>query len=104
MKAKELRVGNYVYDRGLETDLKPSQLVNILQGIVECKPIQLTEGWLFKFGFYNNKDKFYIGEIQLYLDGNVWWNDEIINENMLYVHQLQNLYFALTNKELKLTK
>ena len=66
------------------------------------KPIELSEEILLKCGFYQNEDLFYIGEIGLYLDDNVWWNDELINGRMFYLHQLQNLYFALTQTELEI--
>jgi hypothetical protein len=53
------------------------------------------------------KDKNDIFEIQPYKKGFsnsvVWCNNEIL-EKLKYVHQLQNLYFALTNEELTLIK
>jgi hypothetical protein len=76
----------------------------------EFKPIPLTEEWLWNFGFekteWDNFNSFRrtIGNndyaIILYSDGNCEVGD-IITCKIEYVHQLQNLYFALTGEELK---
>jgi hypothetical protein len=76
----------------------------------EFKPIPLTEEWLLKFGFGKtewdnfNSYRLMIGNndytIVLYSDGNCEVGD-IITCKIEYVHQLQNLYFALTGEELK---
>jgi hypothetical protein len=65
------------------------------------EPIPLTEDWLLKFGFETNGKKMKI-ELELELEGDkklffVHSRGEI---HIQYVHQLQNLYFALTGKEL----
>jgi len=76
-------------------------------------PIQLTEEWLIKFGFkitintsyssgraieYNvcRKDDITYNSLQ-----DLWWIG-VLHPKIKYVHQLQNLYFALTGVELKL--
>ena len=72
------------------------------------KPIPLTEEWLLNFGFYKNIDTelFEKGGFQIeisvlkclfYLPEFGDWHKEIE-----YVHQLQNLWFALTSEELTL--
>tara|TARA_R110000796_G_scaffold141528_2_gene257950 strand:- start:111 stop:479 length:369 start_codon:yes stop_codon:yes gene_type:complete len=119
MKAKELRLGNYVNNE---------QRTEVIDGIdpyrVQChllsdktretlyevplqfiKPILLTEDWLLKFGFKVEKENKYLtyilGNITTYNQDNVWWVDLYWDYlELKYVHQLQNLYFALTNKEL----
>lgn len=126
MKANELRIGNLVNDEetthivvGVDNyyvksywhkDIKEETLYET--PISQIKPIILTEEWLIKFGFErNNLD-----------ENNTWLNlkyrylnfssDESVNFNKVYlslnkmditckyVHQLQNLYFALTGEEL----
>lgn len=73
------------------------------------KPIPLTEDWLLKFGFDNkhNKDKFTIitkGKLN-YEKGRTYFNSwTILEKQPDYVHELQNLYFALTGTELTLIK
>ncbi len=96
MKANELRIGNYVYDNlGGVLKIKGISLDSTLSHI---KPIPLTEEWLFKFrlmsiktelGFWNNGDAIYFS----------YGFEKSIE--LKYVHQLQNLYFALTGEELK---
>ena len=65
-------------------------------GLKNIKPIPLTEEWLVKFGFkkgvkgwFKTLDKNYKFNLYLYHDS-----------KYKSVHQLQNLYFALTNEEL----
>lgn len=105
IKAQELRIGNYVQYEELKN---PSKV-----WIIDCtetststkaKPIPLTEEWLLKFGFIKSENilKFFLyNNFEVYIQDNVFWydltNDSIVIEN---VHQLQNLYFALTSYEL----
>lgn len=87
------------------------------------EPIPLTKEWLLKFGFgkkeYPSGVVWHIGFNNLthgYLFDLVWLESpELINAPNLpfykngrytiyYVHQLQNLYFALTGEELTLSE
>jgi hypothetical protein len=68
-------------------------------------PIPLTEEWLIKFGFekldlfYSHKKYGY--KVAKNMDGfYIWSNAFSFNPPLKYVHQLQNLYFALTGEEL----
>jgi hypothetical protein len=80
---------------------------------VSQQPIPLTEELLLKFGFKINMDNFDwnagIGtnciddfELSLRYTDNVGWFYKSKCTPIKYVHQLQNLYFAITNKELTL--
>ena len=87
MKVEELRIGNWIKDGH------------------EFNPIPLTEEWLLKFGFKK------ISEIGDYSNGNMTVILAISNKiytlkrkRINHVHQLQNLYFALTGEELTLKK
>lgn len=72
-------------------------------------PLPLTEEWLVRFGFVSG-----VEWKTLYMKGGVgvWWYPErnsvmlhgykFKTINYYYVHQLQNLYFALTGEELVL--
>ena len=82
----------------------------------QIAPIPLTEEWLVKFGFELNGEDYiipnFIFEIRkklkshsdvfvLFHDSNDM--DEIMESvEISHIHQLQNLYFALTNEELKI--
>jgi hypothetical protein len=118
MKASELRIGNLVYKNGIATEITVGTMLDILRYTTPFEPIPLTEEWLLKFGmeltdgFSNSR----ILKIQKheYDCSNITFNP---NEGLLrlsngeqkgttliphikYVHQLQNLYFALTGEEL----
>jgi hypothetical protein len=78
------------------------------------KPIPLNEEWLFKFGFkyngFNYDFERFIFHAQGKKEDGSFYNIEFYirrnRKNFLisliidYVHQLQNLYFALTQREL----
>lgn len=92
-------------------ELEDGFIININKGI---EPIPLTEEWLLKFGFYTNGindiyytleieedscDLYYLKEDKTIAIGQPYeaGGTELKFE---YVHQLQNLYFALTGDEL----
>ena len=114
MKAAELRIGNYVYtdNEYIIKSYSPDGLFNILTKIENYKPIPLTEEWLLKFGFEDLDTylKLDFGKLSLvyYVDGEKLYlfidNGEECGsfhlKHIKSVHQLQNLYFALTGKEL----
>jgi len=123
MKASELRIGNLVnykiVDKLDERKkwFEPCEIDAVDLQVIDSdyQPIPLTEEWLLKFGFkyslrlddFMFKDKNDIFEIQSYKKGFlnlVLWHDNEILQELKYVHQLQNLYFALTNEELTLIK
>lgn len=80
--------------------------------IEQLYPISLTEEWLLKFGFEINMDNFNwnagIGdwkddfELALRYTEDSGWFYRSIKTPIKYVHQLQNLYYSIMGKELKL--
>ena len=70
------------------------------------RPIPLTEEWLIKFGFVRvgmltmRLDKFTCYCEEDYTDNFCLGDIELFDVVPKYVHQLQNLYFALTGEEL----
>jgi hypothetical protein len=106
METKELRLGNYV-SNGENVMLVDCHTIydntEIFNGL---KPIPLTSYWLVKFGFEENSTSFTnsIGFpciVKLKKQSNYLFYDSI---QIKHVHQLQNLYFALTDKELQINK
>lgn len=121
MKANELRIGNYATDNiqtGVITVFNNEACVlKHKSGIVKCKvsdlnPIELSESILKQFGFklvFGGS-----GDANVYRFGEKCNTMEVINRGygfkyntfnsceikIQYVHQLQNLYFALTGEEL----
>jgi len=123
MKATELRIGNYLYSNLTKNvfQVTAEDIVNIDKDPAIASPIELTERWLKDFGFTatleyggngyilgnmiifkvrshgRSEDWFY--EIE-YCSGDEIEDRTNIIQRYDYVHQLQNLYFALTGKEL----
>jgi len=69
--------------------------------------IRLTEEWLLRFGFKYVKDKNMCpaiftpcGKGIAYKNSHIYFVGVCIEVPILYIHQLQNLYFALTGEEL----
>jgi hypothetical protein len=117
MKATELRIGNYVYKyypSGIEIEAVNeinSYFVNGI-GISAIEPIPLTEEWLLKFGFEDNQIRnngLYL-RVEFHLETIIFWagieDEDLTIESEIplayihHVHQLQNLYHALTGEEL----
>lgn len=133
MKANELRIGNLISDgffiykileiskgivKGFSTQngefFYPDTLYSLNEENLEGIP--LTEEWLLRFGakkinhihgyvfwtFHNTKQNNCL--IDIYENGNkTEVNSRVVNP-CKYVHQLQNLYFALTGNELEIKK
>lgn len=113
MKASDLRIGNLILN-GADCEFKVNHqtIGNFYSAQIlgSFKPIPLTEEWLEKLGFiWCDLRNGWIIEISksntLLIDGrgNVFIGDDVELDNpILEVHQLQNLYFALTGEELKI--
>lgn len=117
IKPNELRIGNYIKHGGavviVEEVLKegamvkflPNQTGNMFDGM---KPIPITEEWLIRFGFKirsnpNNPDNSFFwdnGEVKMIQSDKLYCSDIVSTIEIKHVHQLQNLYFALTGEEL----
>jgi len=113
MKTTELRIGNLVECNGKIETISGVIQYGVYFGFVYCpnvkdffQPIQITEDWLIKFGFELNNTGFYNkGRLTFHpFHGwkiiNVWVKEWVGIAEIKYVHQLQNLYFALTGEEL----
>ena len=123
MKAREVRLGNLVMD-GKDIEQVNARMIDMLVKIeADFEPIPLNEEWLIKFGFsqmtdtspanyrmHKSKMFFYIRYGTFTTDGGqtdlIGYNGLFIANKFVrvirYVHELQNLYFALTGEELTL--
>ena len=110
MNVKELRIGNYVESpRGIE-EIKYAESLEEIEGSPDkFKGIPITEQWLLKFGI----DTEYEISIKARRKKIAFtWGSRIVRTgerfgwscnkypHIKHVHQLQNLYFALSGKEL----
>lgn len=112
MKAEELRIGNIVYDKNWDCSkqLGATDIYEMkVKGSDNFNEILLTPEWLERCGHkcdIGNGWEYQIqaGALNWYFRWNTEWYSEIggiyIDSRVQYVHQLQNLYFALTGKEL----
>ena len=123
MKSTELRIGNYVFDNlGGILEIKGVSMESDLSHI---KGIPLTDEWFTKFRFYIDGEYWCRGIYdykfcfryrdwaknwsfyQEYTDSPNPKDDGIkypISFDIKYVHQLQNLWFALLHSEITDTK
>jgi len=121
MKAEELRIGNYIQRLDgsvFKVTIHDMSTIYLWTANERLLPtgIELNDGWLLKFGFECWFDgalkKLYVlhnaidgtSDFEVTIEGNKAFAS--IDENCccwskkLYVHTLQNLYFALTGNEL----
>ena len=115
---KELRLDNYIC---INNNLHPCRVKEITMSSVvvesikenyseptinSMNPIPLTEEWLLNLGFKKNN---YYGYDEYLIDGYSYINGKFHiaacddcgeSVEINFVHELQNLYFALTKKEL----
>jgi hypothetical protein len=110
MDARELRIGNLFVDKQTQTIIN---VIGLTENIItfsghfkndwKAEPIPLTEEWLLKFGFckFKNYNDFSKGGIIIHGRKRGFVLRKSVPD-IKYVHQLQNLYFALTGEELEI--
>ena len=112
MKATELRIGNIVdlgsriakiieigYSSWVVVDLEKTQ--DTIEDYERVQGLVLIDEWFEKFGFYKEGDisKYWtLNNVDIWELNGGFAND--LDIPIQYIHQLQNLYFALTNEEL----
>ena len=116
MKANELRIGNWVmYSSKIQVN--ENKIRECVDHPERFGTITLTEEWLTRFGFEQMKlytgdncfvkEKFCVlcdGELKNYDLRLTFDSDQTIRVQLHYVHQLQNIYFAITGEELNQNK
>ena len=102
---KELRIGNIVENGdGVKTvDLEILNSIN--QDPEKFSGVKVTEEWLQKFQIPLQENR----EFEYWFDSKGSWLVEVVQEGStennyiaqcFFVHQLQNIYFALTGEEI----
>lgn len=128
INANELRIGNYVFEKITNIFCEVTSINHegnlrlfcnggsVGANVDEVAPIPLTEEILLKFGGKPLENGFWISvyNLKAELHFEVFNNtseivttiksqfSDLILDRIKYVHQLQNLYFALTNIELQI--
>ena len=131
MTTADFRLGNFIQDPAMTEKSIVSHIVvntitsNQINGsnISLITPLNITEDWLIKLGFMKLSDVtatepnggFTKDDLFLQLDGNMkfiatLWKIEGRNDGnsftrikaVLFIHELQNLYYAISGKELVL--
>lgn len=124
-KANDFRLGNWIVDYEAEPEktiywqieglhIYPSNTrgINVYFRKGSCmtfieyvEPVKLTNEWLEKFGFKKGSDGYWdeyskgnLKHLTSFDDGDYEYNPAAIE--IKYVHQLQNLYYALCQEEL----
>lgn len=116
MKPQELRIGNLVlYSDSEGEDYQETKVgfgdfsfmsdieKNALRAYEYYKPIPLTYEWLEKFGFEELNNGTGYEKSNVKISNDFYWSifgETAKQAEVKYVHQLQNLYFALTGSEL----
>ena len=120
MRVSELRIGNYLQGKDIviissinkdkTVSIEGNESIFYIENEFPClEPIQITEELLLDLGFYSEDEEWleleinehlsiiWVGYLGLCVMGQIVFfadNDKL--------HQLQNLYFSLANKELKI--
>jgi len=120
MEARELRIGNiaeYLITRNPdiweEFTTSPATYGRIIIEPERYRGIPLTEDWLKRFGFevtiettwsFGYDKKFNVWRLNGFTYNQIqaawWYNGAVLKHQPEFVHQLQNLYFALNGSEL----
>jgi hypothetical protein len=129
MEAKNLRIGNFVKDRenkviridfmeyqesgystkfGQRMFLGEEEVHPLTEYTDYAIPIEITEECLLKFRF-QKRPEFSVyglineyGRFSIWLDGRFMIESQVIPKKIKYIHDLQNIYFSLTDNELPL--
>lgn len=120
MEKQDLRYGNIVRDIeservgtvitiGKRTASVKLEFSTLTQSFDEYEPVELTEDYLFRLGFEKRDDQKYyhtkFDRTWVSLDSILvkWYGNALGGIMMLdYVHQLQNIFFAINHEELNL--
>lgn len=109
IKENELRIGNLLVDYKGDVHHVCKRTIWTISEVTNhgYEPIPLTSEWLGKLGFADeDKNVFTKERLKIGLDDNgganwvFYFEQHLSLHSMSYVHQLQNLYFALLGEEL----
>jgi hypothetical protein len=109
---RELRVGNLLYNERTVVTIDARSIFDIWDKSEKYEPIPLSQSWLKRFGFEIAENSYFKGVF------NIWVNNICIHQDTFdvtvfslynyndtkvyiqYIHQLQNIFFALRGEEI----
>jgi len=120
MKATELRIGNYVFIDGQAMAITAADILEIARGDISLympipigdeESIKLLIKYMYNisihYSYDNKEDEISISDEDDDLEFNIFLGENYVDistclriENVNHFHQLQNLFFALTGREL----
>ena len=107
MKASELRVGNWVNNNEEDYQITSATIAQIERGDATATPIEINEHWLSILGFRQESIDFwyrYSGDELIIIfdtdDNRIKICDTWKFPKRKYVHELQNLFYGITQLEL----
>ena len=107
MDNKEIRIGNLIKRNGILVTVDEQTFWDMKSNPDQYEPIMINEYWLKRFGFKEDPDGVYrrggreLIEVFFFSAGFVVSSQSIALPDVDFIHQLQNLYFALTGNEIK---
>ena len=110
INAKELRVGNLICCAKQIKECDIDDIFYISKSYNVYEPIRLTSSWFLRFGLNTNDgiifekvrdSNFFVKLLEPDSHFIVFWKSSRLIKP-IFVHQFQNLYFALTGNELTL--
>ena len=107
MRANELRIGNLIQKNGKIHYTNNLTIRDIFHLSIDdtdiFEPIPITEDWLLKCGFEKDEyEMFVFNRKVIYKKNDNTFHFYGCDIEIKHIHQLQNLYFALTGEELEI--
>ena len=113
MKPNELRVGNWVNNNEENYQITSATIIQLERGDSTAKPIELSDEWIKRLGFEILTDKNKGFKTTSYSHTKipfvVYWDGVRLSTGFWqgnekrYVHELQNLFYALSGQGLELS-
>lgn len=109
IQVNDLRIGNLVRWSGHVVSVNTGSEIDLMAP--KAYPVDITPEWLERCGRKCDIDvgweyQIQVGALNWYFRWNTEWYSEVggiyIDSRVQYVHQLQNLFFALTGKEIEI--
>lgn len=108
METTELRIGNYFQWKSIASMGRGIDRITHGQQIMDYisfkEGVPLTEDWLLKFGFEKEENGYYKSNRHHIVVNETGFYYRVPGTTLTridFIHQLQNLYFALTGTELE---